>query len=246
MKRRDMLFIVLGAFFLTNAIVAELIGGKLIYVLQLTPDQHWGPFGPDFAMSVGILPWPVVFLTTDIINEFYGRKGVRRLTYLTIGMILYAFFVLWLTMQIPAAGFSPVDDESYRRVYGQSMWIIAGSITAFALGQLIDVTIFHLLRKKTGKAQIWIRATGSTLVSQLIDTVVVLYIGLYLGSQFNEDPAKRWTLQTYANTALPNYAVKVAIAFLATPLIYAGHWAVERFLGHEEAESMAETAAQGL
>lgn len=233
MSRKDLVFIVLGGFFLTNALIAEIIGGKLIYVGD--PSWRLGPFGP-FAMSVGIIPWPIVFITTDLVNEYFGRRGVRRLTFLTAFFLAYAYLVITLTMQVPAAtSISRVDDASYNTVLGQSRWIIVGSLTAFLLAQLIDVTVFQVLRKRTGKAMIWLRATGSTIVSQLIDSVVVLYIGLAIPNG--------WHLSTFMSVAVPNYTVKLCCAIAATPLIYLGHWAVERFLGRETAEALADAAA---
>jgi uncharacterized integral membrane protein (TIGR00697 family) len=231
--RANAVFLVLGGFFITNAIVAEMIGSKLIYV----GSQDWklGPFGP-FAMSVGIIPWPVVFLTTDLVNEYFGRRGVRRLTFLTVVLISYAYFLLFATMQIPATSFSGVDDASYNKVFGQSRWIIVGSITAFLISQLVDVFVFHTLRHRTGRALLWLRATGSTVVSQMIDSIVVLWIGLAI-------PLK-WDFTQYVNVAIPNYLVKLGIALCATPLIYAGHWAVERYLGKAVAEALADEAAR--
>jgi uncharacterized integral membrane protein (TIGR00697 family) len=232
-SRTQNVFAVLGAFFLTNALVAEVIGGKLIFV----GDTGWrlGPFGP-FAMSVGVVLWPVVFVTTDLVNEYFGRRGVRRLTWLAAVMIAYAFVALTLTMQVPATPFSGVDDASYARVFGQSRWIIVGSLTAFLVSQLIDVLVFHALRRRTGKALLWLRATGSTVVSQLIDSIIVLWIGLAL--------PLGWTPTQFANVAIPNYLVKLVIALGMTPIIYLGHWIVERYLGHSVAEALAEEAAQ--
>lgn len=234
MTRQQVVFVVLGGFFLTNALVAEVIGGKIIYFGS--PDWRVGPFGP-FAMSVGIVPWPVVFLTTDLVNEYFGRQGVRRLSFLTVAMIAYAYVVLMLTMRVPAAPFSGVDDASYGKVFGQSRWIIVGSITAFLTSQLVDVFVFHVLRRRTGKALLWLRSTGSTVVSQLIDSLVVLYIGLAL--------PLHWSAGTYASVALPNYGVKLLLALALTPFVYLGHWLVERYLGKSVAEALAERAAHG-
>ncbi len=229
-----MVFVVLGGFFLTNAIVAELIGGKLIFVGG--PDLRIGPLGP-FKMSVGIIPWPVVFVTTDLINEYFGRKGVRRLSLLAVAMIAYVYLILVLTSLIPAEPEGPngVDDASYNRVFGQSRWIIVGSILAFLTSQLIDVSIFHLVRQRTGKAFLWLRSTGSTIISQIIDSVIVLYIGLAIPLELS--------FQKFVNIALPNYLVKLVVALLMTPLIYLGHWLVELYLGKPLAESIAEEAA---
>jgi hypothetical protein len=241
-SRKDVVFTILGAFFLTNALIAEMIGGKVIAVGD--PSWRIGPLGP-FLMSVGVIPWPVVFVTTDLVNEYFGKRGVRRLTFLTAAMIAYAFCVLYLTMQVPAAtkvteeGITKavgVDDAAYDRVFLQTRWIIVGSLTAFLLAQLIDVLVFHVLRRRTGKALIWLRATGSTVISQLIDSVVVLYIGLAV--------PLGWTLAEFASVAVTNYTVKLLVAIGATPLIYLGHWAIERYLGKSVAEAIAEKAAR--
>jgi queuosine precursor transporter len=221
--RKEILFTVLAGFFVTNAIVGELIGGKLI---QLGP----------FTMSIGIIPWPVVFLATDIINEYFGKKGVRRLTLMTAGLIVYAFILLLAGMSINASGISPVTDEQFRGVFGQSMWIIAGSILAFLASQLIDVIVFWLIRSRTGKRMIWLRATGSTLVSQLIDTFIVTGIAFWLPGKI--------TFGDYINTAFTGYSAKLIIAIMLTPLIYLGHSIVHRYLGSEKSEAMAVSVAK--
>ena len=231
-SRTQSVFAILGAFFITNALVAEMIGSKLIYVGSTS--WRLGPFGP-FAMSVGVVLWPVVFVTTDLVNEFFGRRGVRRLTFLCASMIAYAFVVLFLTMKVPATSFSGVDDASYNKVFGGSRWIMVGSLTAFMISQFVDVVVFHLLRRRTGSRMIWLRSTGSTVVSQLIDSVVVLWIGLAL--------PLHWSATQFANVAIPNYLVKLVIALCMTPVIYLGHWIVEKYLGHSVAEALAEDAA---
>jgi uncharacterized integral membrane protein (TIGR00697 family) len=236
-SRRDTLFLILGGFFLTNALLGELIGGKLFFLGH--PDFRVGlglfTIGP-FTMSVGVIPWPVVFLTTDLVNEYFGKRGVRQLTFLGIAMISYAFLVLFLALQIRATDFSPVSHASFHNVFGQSMWIIVGSLIAFAVSQLTDVLVFHMFRKRTGSARLWMRATGSTLFSQLVDTVVILGIAFYL-------PGKL-TGQQFANIAVTQYLYKFTVAILLTPLIYAGHSAAERFLGHDLAHELAEQAAR--
>ncbi|MBA3970606.1 MAG: queuosine precursor transporter [Bacteroidetes bacterium] len=222
--KKELVFIILAGIFITNAIVAELIGGKLIFL---------GPF----VMSVGILPWPIVFLATDLINEYYGRAGVKKLSLLTAGLIVYAFVILFFAMQVPAAeGISAVTDNQFNAVFGQSMWIIVGSVIAFLVAQFIDVSIFWLLRDKTGGKMIWLRSTGSTVVSQLVDTFIVAGIGFWL-------PGKVDTA-TFLNMALTGYSCKLILAVVLTPAIYAGHSAVKRYLGEEEAEDAIRSMAQ--
>lgn len=223
-NKREILFVILAGIFITNAVAGELIGGKLIQI---------GPF----TMSIGIIPWPVVFLTTDLINEYYGRKGVRRLTLLTALLIVYAFILLFAGMNIPASGISPVKDEQFHAVFGQSMWIIVGSITAFLTSQLVDVVIFWMIRKRTGNKLIWLRATGSTVVSQLIDTFIVTGIAFWLPGKLS--------LTEYLNTAGTGYLVKLLIAVSFTPLIYLGHSIIHRYLGQSLSQEIIGKTAVG-
>lgn len=240
-SKKDKLFFVLGAFFITNALVAEIIGGKLLVLgspdFQFT--LNFGFFatqiGP-FILSVGVIPWPIVFLSTDLINEYYGKQGVRRITNIGVIMIIYTFLIIFATMiPLAAEGISPVTEEAYRQVLSQSLWIILGSITAFVVSQIIDVLVFHLFRRKTGGRFLWMRATGSTVVSQFIDSVVILGIAFYLPGKI--------TLAQYLGFAITNYSYKVGIAILITPLIYLGHGLIDRYLGKEQAHEMIEDAA---
>nr|WP_315219623.1 queuosine precursor transporter [uncultured Flavobacterium sp.] len=208
--KKEIVFVVLAGIFITNAVVAELIGGKLIQV---------GPF----VMSIGILPWPVVFLTTDLINEYFGEKGVRKLSFITACLIAYAFIILIMAMVVPAAkGISPVNDEQFQAVFGQSMWIIVGSIIAFMVSQLIDVSVFWFFKNKTGDKKIWLRTTGSTVISQLFDSFIVLGIAFWLPGKINFD--------TFISSALTGYVFKLSVAVLLTPLIYVGHHLIKKYL----------------
>ena len=211
--KKELVFVILAGIFITNAVVAELIGGKLIQI---------GPF----VMSIGILPWPIVFLTTDLINEYFGEKGVKKLSIITACLIAYAFIILLLAITIPAAkGISPVNDEQFQAVFGQSMWIIVGSIIAFLVSQLIDVTVFWFFKKKTGNQKIWLRTTGSTVISQLFDSFIVLGIAFWLPGKINFD--------TFISSALTGYTFKLCVAVLLTPLIYLGHYLIKKYLAED-------------
>jgi len=209
-NRKDLVYLILAGLFVANALLGEILGGKLI--------EAGG-----YIMSLGVIPWPVVFITTDLINEYYGKSGVRRLTLITVGLILYAFVIIYISMGIPASSVSPVKDEAFNAVLGQSQWIIAGSVVAFAVSQLVDVAVFWLFRDATGGKMLWLRATGSTAVSQLIDTFIVLGIGFWL-------PGKISTAN-FLNLAFTNYTYKFGIAIALTPLIYAAHSAIDKYLG---------------
>ena len=213
-NRKDLVFIVLAGFFVTNAIVAELIGGKLIQFFGL------------FTQSLGIILWPIVFILTDLINEHFGKQGVRKLTFITVGLIIYTFILVTIGLNIKAVNFSPVNDENFKIVFGQSQWIMVGSIIAFLLSQLVDVSVFWLLRAKTGNKYIWLRATGSTVVSQLIDTFVVQFIAFVL-------PGK-WAFNEFLKNACWGYSFKLLVALCLIPLIYVGHIAIKKFMGKTE------------
>lgn len=211
--RKSTLYLILAGIFITNAVVAELIGGKLIYI---------GPY----VMSVGIIPWPVVFITTDLINEYFGQKGVHKLSLITAGLITYCFVLLYAALSIPAVkGEGLVTDAQFTAVFGQSLWIIVGSIVAFVVSQAIDVTIFHFLRNKTGAKMIWLRSTGSTVISQFFDTFIVLGIAFYATGKMDTS--------TYISSALVGYAVKLVIAIALTPVIYLGHGLIEKYIREE-------------
>jgi uncharacterized integral membrane protein (TIGR00697 family) len=208
-----------------------MIDDRLFYLFAPDVVLKLGFFqiGP-FLMSVGVIPWPVVFLTTDLVNEYYGKRGVRQLTFLGVGMISYAFLALFAALQIPAVDFSPVSGAAFNQVFGQSLWIIVGSLTAFALSQLTDVLIFHRLRRATGPNRLWLRATGSTVFSQLVDTIVILGIAFYL-------PGKL-TGQQFISIAVTQYPVHGGRDPHAADL-RRGHGAADRFLGPELAHEMA-------
>ncbi len=209
-SKKDTVYVILAGIFITNAIVAELIGGKLI---QLGP----------YVMSVGILPWPIVFITTDLINEYFGEKGVKKLSLITASLIAYCFVLLYFALKIPAVkGENLVSDAQFNGVFGQSMWIIVGSITAFMVSQLIDVTVFHFFKNKTGNKMIWLRSTGSTVISQLFDSFIVLGIAFWMTGKM--------TTEVYIASAFTGYFVKLIIAICLTPLIYLGHSLIEKYI----------------
>lgn len=222
-SKKDFLFLILACFFVTNAIVAELISSKLIDI---------GPF----TMIVGIIPWPIVFLSTDIINEFYGKEAVRKLSIITCCMIAYAFIILFIAMNIHASPFSPATDEQFNKVFGSSLWVIIGSITAFLLSQILDVHIFWFIRNITGEKMIWLRSTGSTVISQLIDSYVVLGIGFWLPGTF--------TFKQFLVIGITGYLFKLIIAVCLTPVIYGMHGIVKKYLGEEAAEAQIKHTAE--
>lgn len=221
--RREWLFILLAGFFVTNAVTAELISNKLIDI-PISFNLFGNQVGP-FVTIIGVLPWPIVFLVTDVINEFYGKTAIRKLSWITAALIAYCFFIVIVSMSIPAnTAISPftANDAEYNKVFGQSRWVIVGSITAFLFSQILDATLFAWIKSKTGNKMIWLRSTGSTVVSQLFDSYIVLYIGFILPGTL--------PMSAFWEIAPTNYVLKLIIAILLTPLIYLVHWSVRKYL----------------
>ncbi len=246
------LFIILGGFFIANAVIAEIIGVK-IFSLEDTlgiSKANFSLFGESnlsFSLSVGVLPWPVVFVMTDIINEYYGVKGVRFLTLLTVALICFAFFVFFFAIRMsPDTKFwigsyanegVPDMQSAFKVIFGQGMNIIVGSLTAFIIGQLIDALVFRRIKKVTGEKAIWARATLSTMVSQFIDSVVVTYVAFTIFRGVPVGQTMAW--------AFTAYAYKFLIAVLFTPIVYFIHWLAEKYLGKETAAAMKLSALKG-
>ena len=217
--RKDWIYFILGGFFISNAILAELTGGKLFSVggFSLGPIQI-----DEVLLPIGIIPWPVVFIITDLVNEYFGKQGVRKLTFLTIGLIAYCFGMIFIADYIPASDNSPIDSNVFHQVFSQSQWLIFGSIIAFGISQLVDVFVFTRFKEKTGSRMLWLRATGSTAVSQLVDTFIVQYIGFVLPGKLVFD--------LFIQLAIASYAYKLAIAILITPLIYIAHKIIDQYI----------------
>lgn len=256
-NKKNFLFIVLSGIFLTNAIIAELIGVKIFSLentLGLVPAQIslFSEFILDFNLTAGVVIWPVVFITTDIINEYFGKEGVKRISYLTVMFISYIFLVIWMvTYLAPADFWIEVNSEdntgnffninfAFNKIFRQGAGIIVGSLVAFLVGQLLDVFIFHKLRKITGSKMIWLRATGSTLVSQLVDSFVVLFIAFYFLAPGNSE----WTAAQVVSVGIINYIYKFIIAIIITPLLYVAHYLIDGYLGKESADKMIDQAAE--
>jgi hypothetical protein len=247
-EKSTRLFLILGGFFIANALIAEIIGVKLFSLektLHMMPANMTilGESGLGFTLTVGIVIWPVVFIMTDIINEYYGVKGVRFLSLLTAAIIAFAFLVFYIAIHLAPDDYwigsqknkgVPDMQAAYTQILGQGMSIIFASLTAFLIGQMADATIFKKIKTLTGEKNIWMRATLSTLVSQLIDTVCVSYIYLYFSLGFS--------FPRVTAIVITGYLYKFAIAIICTPIIYLVHNGIEEYLGKEKAKTMKHAA----
>jgi len=249
------LFIILAGIFITNALIAEFIGVKIFSLestLGLQPAQiHLFGGTYSFNLTCGVLLWPVVFVMTDIINEYYGQKGVRFLSWMTICLIAFGFLMVfgaiqtspneWWTGSKKEVGIENMS-IAFNGIYGQGLGIVIASMTAFLVAQLVDVFVFHKIKKATGEKKIWLRATGSTLISQLIDSFVVLIIAFYLYPTLVKGQGEAWPFDQLIAICIVNYIYKFIVAIILTPVIYLVHNRIENYLGHEQAAAMKKAA----
>jgi uncharacterized integral membrane protein (TIGR00697 family) len=237
------------AFFCCNALIAESIGTKIFSLEKLFggtphPFSMFGASGLTVSLTCGVLLWPLEFIITDIVNEYYGPKVVRRISFTAIALISYAFLMYFAAIHVPPADFwigsgiknnnIPDMQVAFSGIFGQGMRIIIGSIVAFMVSQLVDVYIFHKIKKVTGDKKVWLRATGSTLVSQLVDSYIVLFIAF----------SGIFSWQQILAIGVVNYIYKASMAIILTPVIYVAEKRIEKYLGHETAMQM-KTAAMG-
>jgi uncharacterized integral membrane protein (TIGR00697 family) len=245
-ERANRLFLVLAVFFVSNALLAEFIGVKIFALedtLGLAP-LEWNLFGQTGSLNftAGTLLWPIVFVMTDVINEFYGKRGVRFISWLAVALIVYGFVFAYLAIALAPASWwvgvaadqgVPDYQKAFAAVFGQGLWTIGGSLVAF----LIDVSVFHRIRRATGERMVWLRATGSTAVSQLVDSFVVLYIAFVLGPQ-------QWPTNLFLAVGTLNYAYKMAAAIALIPLLYLVRRGITAYLGNSQAAQLRAAAAR--
>jgi len=240
-NKRNNIFFILSGIFITNAIIAEILGTKIFEF----------DFILNFNMSVGVIIWPVVFITTDIINEYFGKKGIKKISYFTILLIIYVFIIIYMSTKLTPNNYwlniNSVDnhgnpfniDYAYNIIFLQSTGIIIGSIIAFLIAQILDVIVFHKLKRMTKGKFIWLRATGSTLISQFIDSFIVLFIAFYLLAPND----KVWSLSQVFSVGFDNYTFKFIIAILITPLIYLTHYLIDSYMGEALAKKCKNRAS---
>ncbi len=212
------LFITLVAVFMTCLVVGDLVGGKVTAVHA---------FGREWPFSAGQLAFPVTFILTDILNEFYGQQVVRRITFLAFGMVGLTLVLVYAADAMPwwsvtaAPDWDGVTPKEFEVVFTQATRIQLSSMAAFLLANLVDISVFFLLKRLTGNRMLWLRATGSTAISQLLDTIVIS--ALVWGGKV--------TFDQYVTIVITSYVVKLSAAILITPLIYLLHSVIEHRFG---------------
>jgi uncharacterized integral membrane protein (TIGR00697 family) len=217
LDRKDRFFVFLTALFVAALVTGDFIGGKFFVV-----------FGHTF--SAGIVPFPLTFVLTDLVNEFYGTHGAKRITMAGLGAAVFVWATITLALHLPTSPDSPISDAAFRSAFGTSARLYVASLTAYVIGQFLDISIFHALRRVTGHHMLWLRSTGSTVLSQVVDSISVSFVFL-VGSR---------SMGFIVDNALLNYLGKLAMAILLTPLIYAGHGLFNRYFHVPEKDTPAE------
>jgi hypothetical protein len=236
LSRPQKLYVICAAVFLTALIIAEATASKFFTVVDLPfTVSIAGQAFTSVTMTAGVIAFPITFIVTDLLNEYYGKRGIRFVTFIGMAMICFEFVLLWVAMEVPVAPSSPVSQEAFVEVFGNSTRVIIGSLTAYLIGQLVDIFLFHWLRNLTEGKYLWLRATGSTFGSQFIDTFIVLTVA-FIG---------QLSVQEIIAISLFNYIYKFLVAVGITPIIYLAHWLMDDYLGHETAAEMREQAEKG-
>jgi uncharacterized integral membrane protein (TIGR00697 family) len=213
--------VALTAIFVAALVTGDFIGGKFFLF-----------FG--HSLSAGIIPFPLTFVLTDIVNEFYGTHGARRLTFVGLGAAVFVWLVITLALRLPTSPESPISDSVFQAAFGTSARLYVASLSAYVVGQLLDISIFQVLRRLTGHRLLWLRATGSTVLSQAIDSLSVSFVFL-VGTR---------PMEFIVHNATNNYLWKLGAAILLTPVIYLGHGVFRRYFHVAERDTPAIVAAE--
>ena len=198
------IYMILATLFITSLVVSNLIFQKFFY---------WNPFGLfRFEVSVGILPYPITFLITDIISEIYGKKKANQVVVTGIFASFFSVLIVLIANYTPATDWSPVNDALYTKVFGLSPIAVMASMMAYLFAQFIDIRIFHFWKQKTEGKHLWLRNNFSTFSSQFIDTfTVVLLLTLF--------DVLSWDV--FGSLLLSGFLFKVVVAMIDTPFLYA-------------------------
>lgn len=197
------IYLILAGMFIAALVASNLIFQKFFY---------WNPFGWfRFEISVGILPYPITFLITDIISEIYGKKKANQVVVAGIIASVFSMGIIYVANHVPATAWSPVDNDTFSHVFGLSPVAVLASMMAYLFAQFIDIRIFHFWKAKTNGKHLWLRNNFSTFSSQLIDTLTVLLLLCSFG-------VLEW--EVFGKLLLSGFLFKVIIAALDTPILY--------------------------
>lgn len=216
------IYLILAALFITSLVVSNLIFQKFFY---------WDFFGIyRFEISVGILPYPLTFLITDIVSEVYGKKKANQMVTTGIFASFFSLLIILLADNVPAIAESPINDSLFNQVFGATAVAVFASMIAYLLAQYIDIQIFHFWKRVTKGKHLWFRNNFSTFTSQFVDTFTVLF----LLCSFGKLP---WEI--FGSLLLSGFLFKVLVAALDTPILYAAVFGLRKLFGLKGSEELS-------
>lgn len=213
-QRALRIYLILAALFIASLVACNLIFRKFF---------HWSPIeGLTFEQSVGLLPYPVTFLVTDLISECFGKRRANEVVLAGLFASAFTLIIVTVSQSVPAADWSPVNNGEFDHVFGSTIVAVSASMAAYLLAQFLDVRLFHFWKRMTNGKKLWLRNNLSTIPSQFVDTFSVLFLMCSLEQI-------EWAM--FASLLINGFAFKVLVALVDTPLIYAGSWLIRRPFG---------------
>lgn len=226
LSRPQKVYLWLAAINVTALLLANIVGVKLFHI-----DVRLFGYTIPVEHTIGMLPFPITFLLTDLLNEYFGKRATRRVMYVSFSMAALAWLLIALSREFPTMEGIPgtATHAAYENVFGAAALMYLASIIAFFVGSLIDIAVFGAFKRLTNGKMVWLRATGSTIVSQVFDSLVITFVFFQVLQRVsgNDAPTLEWTLKTAAT----GYILKFVIAVVMTPVIYAGRWVLRRWFG---------------
>lgn len=211
-QQAERLYLILASLF-----IAALVSSNMIFQKFFS----WTPFGIyHFELSVGIIPYPITFLVTDVVSELYGRKRANRIVLAGLFASIFMLLIVIVSTNVSATVWSPVSDDQFHKVFGLTFVAVAASLAAYLLAQLIDVQLFHFWKRVTNGKHLWLRNNASTMTSQFVDTFTVLFL-------LCSFKAIDWSL--FGKLLINGYLFKVLVALLDTPFAYALIYGARRY-----------------
>ncbi|MFI4862168.1 MAG: queuosine precursor transporter [Phycisphaerales bacterium JB063] len=247
-RRREWVFLLLAGLFLGTLAMLNILGiSRFLVLASMGGDEgwQWGQWGEvSFALAVGVLPYPMTFLCTDLISEFYGRRRANAVVWVGLVLNLWVMSILWLGGVLPGGG--PIEDAFFS-IRTAAFGAVTASMVAYLVAQFVDVQLFHLWKRLTRGRMLWLRNNGSTMVSQLVDTVAVILITHFYANALPERPEGQSLATHLLLFIATGYAFKFIVAALDTPVIYLAVYLLKGYLGIDpSAEHAAEADEAAL
>ncbi|WP_422106048.1 queuosine precursor transporter [Winogradskyella sp.] len=204
------IYILLGALFITSLVVSNLIFQKFFYWYPLDIEIFGSKL---FEISVGILPYPITFLITDLISEIYGKKRANDIVVVGIFASVFSLLIVYVSSQVPATSWSYVDDSMFNTVFGNSVIAVFASMLTYLFAQFVDIQIYHFWKRLTQGKHLWLRNNFSTWFSQFVDTFTIVFLLCSFG-------IIDWA--NFKGLLISGFLFKVFVAILDTPFLYLG------------------------